>query len=429
MGLNRETIVSALSRVRGRGFFSVFFGSVCSKFVAFLGSVLIVRILSKDAYGILGYMENLYGYIYVLAGYGLGNAVLRYIVLKDGMAEKKGVLDYALSHGTIFNIVLVLAGMSFAFLYPHSSEFSEAAWLLPIMLLALPFQFVYDACQLTLRALLKNAAYALCAVLCVVVSSILKVSGASLFGLDGAVFAFPLTFLIMGCMVALYVYSRYFKGVKAEKIPKEHVPEITSYSLQFMVTNGLWMLFAQNDILILGMITGDALQVADFKVALALPAVLSLVSSSIGIVIGPYFIKREKDRVWVWASYRKVLLMSTVFIGGVALVMGWFAPTLIGFVYGEQYEDVADLMRLLLLAAFFNTAIRYTSANLLAAMGKVKYNLVIAVVGLVAQIILDIALIASFGGVGAALSSILVFAFMGVATAICFVKLYRTKGL
>lgn len=428
MGLNRETVISALSRVRGKGFIAVFLGSVCTKFVAFLGSMLLVRILSKDAYGVLGYMENLYGYVYVFAGYGLGNAVLRYIVLKDDVSEKRGVLDYALSHGTIFNIVLVFVGASFAYLYPHSAEFSEAAWLLPVMLLALPFQFLYDSCQLTLRALFKNAAYAICAVVCVAVSSALKVSGSLLFGLDGAVFALPLAFLLVGCAVAVYVYKGHFRGVRAKKVPKEQVRGITSYSLQFMVTNGLWALFAQNDILILGMVTADALQVADFKVASALPSVIYLISSSLGIVVGPYFIRHEKERAWVWRSYWRVLVLSAVFIGGASLVMGWFAPELIGFIYGEQYVGTADLMRLLLVAAFFNAAIRYTSANLLSAMGKVKYNLAIAVCGLALQIFLDILLISAHGITGAAISSITVFSLMGAATMACFARIYGRRG-
>lgn len=428
MGVSRETVLSAVSRLQGKGFLPVFFGSVGSKFVAFLGSMVLVRILSKDAYGVLGYMENLYGYVYVFAGYGLGNAVLRYIVLKDDLAEKKGVLNYALAHGTIFNVALVLAGVAFAFLYPHSDEFAEAAWLLPVMLLALPFQFIYDSCQLTLRALLKNTAYALCAVLCVAVSCSLKVSGAFLLGLDGAVFAFPLTFFIMGAVVAAYVYRGRFKGVVSAEVSKEQMPEITSYSLQYMVTNGLWALFAQNDILLLGMMTGDALQVANFKVALALPAILSLISSSVGIVIGPYFIKRENEREWVWKNYLKVLVVSVALIGVMSLVMGWCAPELIGLVYGEQYVETAGLMRLLLLAAFFNTAIRYTSANLLAAMGKVKYNLAIAITGLVVQIVLDVVLISAWGSYGAALSSIIIFVLMGTATTMCFFKLYAMKG-
>lgn len=370
-------------------------------------------------------MENLYSYVYIFAGYGLGNAVLRYIVLKDDLGEKRGVLGYALSHGTLFNIVLVAVGAAFAALYPHSEEFAQASWLLPIMLAALPLQFVYDSCQLTLRALLKNAAYAACGLLCVAVSCACKISGASLFGLEGAVFALPATYLLMACLLLSIVYRRHFSEAISSKVAKADRSGITSYSLQYMVTNGLWALFMQNDILILGMITGDAVEVANFKVAFAIPAALSIISASIGIVVSPYFIRKEGERRWVWRNYLKVLAAVSALLGSICILVCVFAYPLIDALYGSQYAEIAPLMRLLVVAAFANNAIRYTGANLLAAMGKVKYNMAISSVGMVVQVGLDIFLIVNYGAYGAALSSIAVYALMAAATTICFIKLYR----
>ena len=83
-----EDIKHVFASLKAKGAFAILSGAFLTKVAAFLGSLILVRIMSKSEFGVLGYMENLYTYACLFAGYGLNNAVYRYLVLKE--SRKKG---------------------------------------------------------------------------------------------------------------------------------------------------------------------------------------------------------------------------------------------------------------------------------------------------------------------------------------------------
>ena len=85
-----KILIRIKEQVRGlieRGALHIFLGNFVTKFVAFFGSIFIVRLLSKADYGTLGYMENLFHYVYLFAGLGLTNALFRYVILADNIIK------------------------------------------------------------------------------------------------------------------------------------------------------------------------------------------------------------------------------------------------------------------------------------------------------------------------------------------------------
>jgi O-antigen/teichoic acid export membrane protein len=358
-------------------------------------------------------------------GYGLNNAVFRYVVLKEGADAKEGVVDYVIRRGTCFNIVLVLVVSTVAYYFPHSHEFSMATYMFPLMVVAIPLQFLFDTGTYSLRALFKNKAYAVFALATVLCIWLFKIVGASIFGIEGAVLSWPISYALMAIVVLLYLKKNAFKHAIAKPIERSEKHEIDKYSLQYMVTNGLWIMFLQNDLLLLGMLTGSSSFVASYKVAYAIPAAMSIVSNSIGMFVAPYFVKYETDKRWVWSNYLRVLAVSVVALGILTIILMVFADQIIVVLYGAQYSDSVDVMRLLLVAVFLSNAVRYTAANLLAAMGSIRANLVVSAIGIIIQIGLDILLIPSNGMEGAAIASIIVYTLMSVAITTVFVSLYK----
>lgn len=118
-------------------------------------------------------------------------------------------------------------------------------------------------------------------------------------------------------------------------------------------------------------------------------------------------------------------LFTAIFIGILTLGVGILGKPLISIIYGDNYLNIVPLMRLLLLSAFINCGLRYTSANLLASMGQIKYNMIISILGMVLQISLDLILIPEFDAYGAAITSIISYLFMAVVLFIIFCIKYR----
>lgn len=420
-----EALKNQFIKLKEKGVFHIFFGSLLSKFVAFFGSVFLIRVLSKTSYGVLGYIENIYGYIYIFAGMGLGNALLRYVILAKTDEEKLGHYKYTIKTGTKFNIILVLIVSTISIFYPHPEEFASAKWLLIIILFAMPFQFLTDSNSLTYRAMLDNKRYAMTAFITSVAVIASKYIGAVLFDLNGVVAANIIINAIFGISICIVTYNIYFKGKQEAQIEKNDKKLVNRYSIQYMITNGIWAIFMLNDIFLLGRITGSASVVADYKVAYVLAGNVSIISMAIGIFIGPYFVKHESDHRWVWENYKKVFLATAGIIAPIVLILFIFAKPIISVLYGAQYENTVIVLRALLIAAFANSGLRFTTAHILSSMGQIKYNMIISCLGMLCQIGINILIIPIYGALGAAITSILVYSVMAISLFVVFIKKYR----
>ena len=403
----------------------IFASTFITKAIAFLGSIALIQLLSKQDYGLLGSLENIYAYIQLLAGLGLNNAALRWLVLKDSPAVRKGIFANTLVFGTTFNIMLVAITVIAFYLFPIEAAFDNIIWMLPIMLVAILFQYVYETGVFSLRALLKNRTFAILSIVSAFLVWGSKIFLTVIFGLEGAIFSWPAAYAIIATIVLLIFFCGIFKGIKSLPVSKIELRSMLFYSIQYMVANGLWSLFLQNNILMIGWLTNSPEYIADYKAANVFPTILALLSSSIGMFVFPYFVKHEKDPNWIWKNYKRVLLGNIGVVAIATFFFGLLAEPLILFLYGERYKNITFLTILLLTGGFLNSGLRYISAHLIAAVGKIQINTIVAASGILAQIILNLLLIPLLGVYGVALTEIAVQLGMATATTISFIKIYR----
>ena len=406
-----------------KGVFHIFSGTFLLKIISFFGSIFLVRALSKQDYGILGYLENIYGYAFVLAGMGASNAILRYVILGESRKEKYKYFSYAYRHGFLWNIVLILIVSVICMIYPHPEAYKPYTWLLYILLLGLPFQYLCDNVLCNERAMFSNQRYAFFSL--VLSSGIIvgKVIFGKAAGIMGAVFAQSAVYAILALFFFCLCRKKYYTGLTAEALSIEKKREINLYSFQYMITNGLWAIFMLNDTFLLGRFCAPEV-IANYKVAYTIPGSVSLISSALGIFIAPYFVKNENNRDWIKRNFARAYGVTSLFVGSVCIIIAILAKPVVLLLYGEHYLETVGIMRILLVSAFCNCGLRFTTANILAAMGKVKYNMMISALGMVAQIGLNLLLIPQYSIVGVAVTSCIVYLFMALSLLIIFVKQY-----
>lgn len=406
----------------------VFIGNFLTKFVAFFGSIFLIATLTKEEYGTFGYIENFFSYAYLLAGLGMTNALLRYAVLAENKNDQHRYYTYIIKKSTVFNIILVALACIIAYFYPHPQEFLKARLLLPLFLLSLPFHSLADSGCYFYRAIFDNKRFAVSSFLIVLFTVLAKESLAHKFGLTGAISALLIVYIAAAAVLLIDIKKRYFCSVKNTKpLSYEQKISVMRFSLQYMVTNGIWVLLMLNDVFMLGQLTGNTLTVASYKVAYVLPGNLSLISSSIGVLVTPYFIKKENDHEWVRKAYKKTYLITAGFVFIIVLFLFVFARPIITLMYGADYVDTVSIMRVLLVAAFINNGIRYTNANLLSSMGQIKYNMYVSLIGVIMQILLNLWMIPRFGVIGVAFTSVIVYSVMSVILLFAFYKKYFSK--
>ncbi len=412
------------ARLYGSGALHITLGTFLTKFVAFFGSIVVVRLLTKSEYGIMGYVDSIVGYASLFAGFGLFYALLRYVVIAEDLKKKYAYFAYVLKKSALRNIIIYAVVIAANFWVPYPDNFSDARFWVPVASLLIPLTDFSNALLHTIRAFFENKLYA-CASLLISVALISgRVAGAWKWGIGG-VFGFrvAITFLFsVGGYV--WVKNKFFPNTQKAPLSGQEIREMNLYAIQYMITNGFWALFMMNDTFLIGLLLNDPMALADYKVACFFPGNISLFSTAIGLFVGPYFTKNEKNILWVRQRAKKVFLITLFVIGAVALGVFSLAAPLIRFVYGEQYLNTVGIMRWLLLASFFNSGVRYTFANILAAMGVIKYNMILSALGIVVQVILDIWLIPRLGVTGAAVSNCVVYFFMSITICMIFYNLY-----
>lgn len=412
-----------------KGLVHIFAGSFLTKCISFFGSIVLVRVLSKSDYGVLSYLENIYGYIWILAGMGLSNAILRYVVLSEDLRGKRSYFHYAVKTAFVFNIALLVLASAINLIYPHKSAYQSYSWLLFVLFASLPFQYLTDNVLGHERAMFDNRRYVFFSLTLSVSVILFKVIFGKLFGIRGAVFSQALTYLLLGLLFYVSTNRKYYPSLRNEKIASlENKKEVNSYSFQYMITNGLWAVFMLNDTFLLGRFCSEEV-IAEYRVAYTIPGCVSLISSSIGIFVAPYFVQNEKNTAWVRDNYKKAFLATAALVGAICAVIAVLAKYLVLWLYGEQYLPAVPVMRLLLIASFCNCGLRYTTANILAAMGQIKYNMVVSAIGTVLQILINLWMVPHYSSNGVAITSIIIYSFMAVVLFSAFYrKYYRIRA-
>lgn len=417
MGKYRELIKEKIEKLKESGAFHIIVGSFLTKFVSFFGSIFIVRFLTKSEYGILGYYENFMGYFLILAGYGLDTATLRYIVLADDAAGKKACYLNAFRKGTAWNAVLLVFSALFLFFYPHKEAFAHQFPVALCLVGCIPFIFLQNVSLCTMRGLYENRLYAYIAFGIAFLQIAARVLGAAAGGLRLTVTTRFLAEMLCGAGCVIFVLKRLFPFRSSETMEKKSAHEMNVYAVQIMLTNGLWTIFMLNDIFLLGQFTGDEVILADYKIAYVIPANLSILVAAVGVFVAPYFTKydKEKNYAWIREKLKLVLLITSSIMAAVVMVCFVLAKPLITLIFGSEYVTAVPVMRLLLIASFFNNGVRATIANVLSSIGEQKTNLIVAGFGMAIQIVLDCLLIPTFGGTGVAISSTIAYLFMSLA--------------
>lgn len=412
MGLVKEKIET----LKNRGAFHVILGSFATKFVSFFGSIFLVRLLTKQEYGILSYFENIYSYFVILAGLGLAAGILRYIVLSPSQNEKFSSFVRAIKHGSRINIILLIIASLLVIFYPHPEAFVDYIDIGLLLLLCIPFVYCNNLSLSSFRGLFDNKNYAVLSFITAFILIVSRVIGAAFGGLYLSVYFRIIAEIACALFCVVYIKRIHFKKSFLCKLDKQFVKEMDKYSLQVMFTDGLWAFFMLNDLFLLGQIVGEDTVIADYKVAFVIPANLSILTAAIGIFVAPYFTKFENEGNydWIRRNIKRVVIVSLGIIGIASLLCFIFARPLILFLYGENYLSAVPLMQVLLIASFFNNGLRQGIANILSAVGEQLANLYVAGVGIVIQIVLDIMIIPRYGSIGLAWVSSLVYFIMGI---------------
>lgn len=388
------------------GFFHIFSANVINKILLFCNGIFIVKVLSKESFGIYSYSQNLLSLFLLFSGLGINNGLLQF-ASRSSKEEREDIFRFTLRLGVIINIILT----GIVVLYCQFGNFKiEEGRKILVYMIGFPIFTIIDSFLIYWRAELKNKEMSILSTINTFSTVIFMIVGGYLYDLQGVILGKYIGFIVVVIVIIKYttlekIKSYFLKTELTFKLKKE----IIKYSLAAQVNNSIISFIHMIDIFSIGLLIGDKYILASYKAANVIPFGLEFIPHSIMIYIYPYFVRNNKNKSWISRNYKKIMYIlfgMNLFIVGFILIFG---KLIILKVFGQEYIDSIKIFKVLCIGYFFTGTFRVLGANILFALGKPKFNIYSSVIACVSNIILNYFLIQKYGSIGAAYATVIVF--------------------
>jgi len=392
------------------GFFHIFVGNMLTKMIAFISSIVVVRLVNKNDYAYLTFADNLYNYVNACAGLGMVSAILKFCAVAKTKEEDKAYFTFALKYGTLFQTFLVLVIMIYVTFFPI--PFPNAKEMVYILVLYPILNNVLSTIMSYIRAHGNNKLYAKIGVVqtaAVFVGSVLFVILMDVKGI-----ALSRYIAISLAFFCVYAYLKgELKGVKKTKLSKEQIKGFMVMSFSLMISSLFSLIMPMNEMTLVNELLRDEIITANYKVAIMIPSQLSFVTQSIVIYYFTIIAKME-DKKEIWKLSKRIGIVSAVIIVGITVVGVILSPYIIRIVYGERYEDAISLAIIFWVAYALNASMRLVPMNFLPAIGVAKFNAVTAGCSCIFHLAVTYVAISEWGIYGAGIATGLVYLVSGM---------------
>lgn len=404
--INKESLKEEISKLKNTGFFSIFLSSIFSKVITLLGGVVLVRILSKSDYGQYSYIHNCFSMLFLLNDFGISTATLQYLTENAENKEKQSaILKYSIKSCLFASLIVASIILLSPYFYPYTMEVAKI--ITPMLFLIPSITIINSLLSMVLRANFENQKYSNLQIFTTIITYVVLIIFAAIWGLKGAIFSqyvYSLIILIYSIFLT-YTYIIKTKNEKITKLDKEYKKGFIKYALASQLNNTISGLLLIIDTFLIGYMIADAEIIATYNVGSKIPYALTFLSTCISIYITPHFIKHNKDTKWLQVNFNKLIKYTFLGFGVVCILLIGFSKPIFAILFGKQYYDAVPIYIVLTIGLFFTSALKLPCANVLGALRKIRINIITNIVCLIANFISNIFFITLFGAVGAAITT------------------------
>lgn len=390
-----------------KGLFHIVGSNFINKIIAFLTNIALVRILTKEEFGLFTSSFNVFWIIFLFSGLGLTNGMLYYCSQKRSEDSKANYYHYCYKFGNLINLGLSILLCLYGILIPFGIQ--EARPYI-VMISAMPLvAYWYDYYSIVLRTQKENKKYSLLLNVNSILYAVFAITGSLVAGITGTIIGRYLAYILSAIMG--YYFSRPFinpNKVTYKPFEREEVKSLYGYSVKAGLTSALNNILYLIDVYIIGIVIVNASVLASYKVGAQLPENMNFIPQSLMVFFLPIIIEHQNEKSWLKDKVKDLYLA----MAGISLVISalliLLAPYIVKLLWGSQYLDAVPCFRILTLSFFFLSTFRLTSTNVLLSLGRPGYTLMVSVIAGIANIILDVTLTMAYGSIGAAYGTLLV---------------------
>jgi PST family polysaccharide transporter len=369
-----------------------------------LVGVWVARYLGPSQYGDINYALAFVTIVTVFTTLGLDNIAIRELVNGKKEEDVIGTTFYARLGVSLLTLIAILL---YAFLFLDNAS-SQTGLVIVFSFISI-FQS-FDAIDLYFQSIVrskfsvyaKNIAFTLSAGYRIV----LVVMHASVFYFG---LAMLLEFIVGGVLLVYYYQSKTEKRIANWRFNFSLLKEMLSHSWPLILSSVSVILYMRLDQVMLGQISTSK-AVGDYSAASKLVEVWYFIPTAITSSLYPFILKSKSDSI----AYEKKLvnLYSLLLWGSViaALATTLLAKYLIAILFGNGYMDAVFMLQVYIWsvpATFMGLA----TSQYLMAENLTRISFLRTFIGMVINIILNYLFIPKYGGVGAALATVISYTF------------------
>lgn len=382
-----------------------FISIVSSSFLHFLLRVLLGKELGAYGLGLYTLVFTVYIFGTQFAGFGIGNALTKYIAENNG--DNKRVNDFV-SSGLAGSFII--GSMIGAILYLFSNEIGigifhnfELDSLLKSTAICFPFIALQKTVLGTFNGLRKMNYFAFLNIIqniLVVFVSIIMVISLKM-GINGAVLGFVVPTIFTG-LLSLVLIKDY---IKLPRFFNATLRELSIFGFYIVIANSIGTINTQIDSLMIGYYM-NGVDVGYYSVATILIQGIILLPSAVQQATTPaiaeYHGKKDYESIIkLMKNVMQKTFLITLFLSGLLV---FFGKLIISNFFTDEFLP-AYIPIIILVIGYSIQAPFISIGGWLASIGKVKIIFKISALGALINTILNIIFIPKFGIIGAAIAT------------------------
>ncbi len=381
-----------------RGGQAILISTVLARGLTFFASWLALQLLPGESLGLILFAVSILSFFIPFAGFGAAQGLLRFGALREDPGEKDPFFIKLAKKGLVFSLMMVVFISVFAGFFTYSLPGAKY-YLLILSALLIP-QFLLELLKTYFRIIPDNNKYALIEFTHALLSLVLIFTGCFLLKEMGYVLAL----LLSPALTFLIFFPKKLSKILNDRSEQDPSGSFWRYSIFAGLSNTASQLLIAMDILLIGILLQNPIDVTHYKYISLLPFSLAIIPN---IVLTTDFVRLTKaitDKKFIDTYIRNYLLIFviiTVLIWAVCLL---FTNEILLF-FGKDFQALKTEFYLLLAGISSVLLIRGLFGNLLSASGLSQLNFWISIAAIGLNLVLNILLIPRNGILGAALTT------------------------
>jgi len=390
-------IVTSTRRILGRGVIDLTASMGLVLALGFVQNVFLARILGPEGLGQLAVLNTVMNFAGLLATAGLTTSVLRYAAAQQLPEEAWAVFRSGAQLAAAISLVVTIAVIVFSYSPLWVFDPIAALWI-PLASLTLPTRSIAGCAVVYCQSQERIRAMAVLRLVDKILLVASVIGGAWLDGFRGAICGLVVGSMVGSGITLLFAATLVERPRVASRVARR---ELLRFGAWGVFTNFLAIILVTGEILLISALTEDAAVVGVYSLAAVFRQIVHVPMSAYLDTRFPEMTRVSVDLERLRSLRRRMRLHVMGLSIAAAGAVGAVAPWLIPAVFGEAFEASVLPLEILLLSQIF-WALGSAQGRSMYAAGWVEGNFWTSLFAATVSIGLNLALIPSFGILGAA---------------------------